>query len=692
MKTKMWRTQWAPAILALALLLVVGGGAIIHYAASEKERDLRAWETLLGVVAESRAQSLNQWIDTQYGVVRELAENASLRFYLAQLAIAPDAETVVDSQAAQFGYLRNLLETTADKNGFSLAGQKTKIQANIASESDSGIVIVDSAGKTIVGTSGFLADDTLKSTLLRAMETGKPALQDLYENQRGEVVLGFAIPVFPAQLGGGGQKPIAAIAGIKRARDELFPLLLRKGTLTSADETLLVRREGDAVAFISPLADGTAPLRKQLSLTATNQVEVEALTKPGGFSLNLDYAGREVLTVSRNFRQTPWVLVQKIDAVEALKESRDHQRFLIVSLTFAALVIAAGLIAAWWHGASVKERSISEVLRSKSRQLTEQSALLQSVMDATPDLIFTIEQDHLKFCNKAFAALFNESPDVLRGKTLSSIIGPAAAHRIDALVVESRKTAKTVSRMLDLELSGVASLDYFSAVPIPSADGPGLVLCLSRDMTAEHDAQSKRQALMKQVVGVLTCIVDSHDPFCTEHSMRTALVAGAIARELELDESAAEALDMAAKLANVGKMFLPRELLTKPEHLSKEEQKVMQSYVQHSVALLNAIDFEGPVIDIIAQKSEHLDGSGYPAGLKEPELLLESRILAVANAFVAMVSARAYRAGVPLEETLDKLLSETGSKYDRHVVAALFHVAENRPEWITWSSPSPKET
>jgi HD-GYP domain-containing protein (c-di-GMP phosphodiesterase class II) len=524
------------------------------------------------------------------------------------------------------------------------------------------------------------------------METGKPALQDLYENQRGEVVLGFAIPVFPAQLGGGGQKPIAAIAGIKRARDELFPLLLRKGTLTSADETLLVRREGDAVAFISPLADGTAPLRKQLSLTAANQVEVEALIKPGGFSLNLDYAGREVLTVSRNFRQTPWVLVQKIDAVEALKESRDHQRFLIASLTFAALVIAAGLIAAWWHGASVKERSISEVLRSKSRQLTEQSALLQSVMDATPDLIFTIEQDHLKFCNKAFAALFNESPDVLRGKTLSSIIGPAAAHRIDALVVESRKTAKTVSRMLDLELSGVGSLDYFSAVPIPSADGPGLVLCLSRDMTAEHDAQSKRQALMKQVVGVLTCIVDSHDPFCTEHSMRTALVAGAIARELELDESAAEALDMAAKLANVGKMFLPRELLTKPEHLSKEEQKVMQSYVQHSVALLNAIDFEGPVINIIAQKSEHLDGSGYPAGLKEPELLLESRILAVANAFVAMVSARAYRAGVPLEETLDKLLSETGSKYDRHVVAALFHVAENRPEWITWSSPSPKET
>jgi len=242
--------------------------------------------------------------------------------------------------------------------------------------------------------------------------------------------------------------------------------------------------------------------------------------------------------------------------------------------------------------------------------------------------------------------------------------------------------------MLDLDIGDIASHNYFSAVPIPTNEGPGQVLCLARDMTVEQDAQKKRQALMNQLVGVLTCIVDSHDPFCTEHSMRTALVAGAIARELGLDDSAAETLDMAAKLANVGKIFVPRELLTKREVLSPEEQKIMQSHVQHSVAVLKAIEFEGPVIDVIAQKSEHLDGSGYPAGLKESELLLESRILAVANAFVAMVSARAYRAGVPLEQTLDKLLNESGSKYDRHVVAALFHVAENRPEWIKWSAPS----
>ena len=227
---------------------------------------------------------------------------------------------------------------------------------------------------------------------------------------------------------------------------------------------------------------------------------------------------------------------------------------------------------------------------------------------------------------------------------------------------------------------------YLTAVPINISKETGLVLCLGRDMSAQRAEASKRQALMKNLVGVLSSIVDLHDPFSAGHSMRTALVASAIARELGMDEKTQDALEMSARLANVGKIFLPRELLTKTVPLSAEEHKLVQSHVQHTLALLEGIDFEGPVLDIIAQKSEHLDGSGYPNGLKETELLPESRVLAVANAFVAMVSARAYRVGVPINETLDKLLGDSGKRYDRHVVAALFHVAENRPEWISWSS------
>ncbi|NHZ69948.1 MAG: hypothetical protein GWP20_01820, partial [Thermotogales bacterium] len=90
------------------------------------------------------------------------------------------------------------------------------------------------------------------------------------------------------------------------------------------------------------------------------------------------------------------------------------------------------------------------------------------------------------------------------------------------------------------------------------------------------------------------------------------------------------------------------------------------------------------VLDTIEQKQEHLDGSGYPHGLSNDEILLTARILAVSNAFVALVSSRAYRDAVDIEQALNQLLQETGSKYDRHVVAALFHIAENRSDWSEW--------
>ena len=102
--------------------------------------------------------------------------------------------------------------------------------------------------------------------------------------------------------------------------------------------------------------------------------------------------------------------------------------------------------------------------------------------------------------------------------------------------------------------------------------------------------------------------------------------------------------------------------------------------------MLADLEFEAPVVDTIAQKQEHLDGSGYPNGLKNGEILLTARILAVSNAFVALLSPRAYRAPIGIEEALDRLLKDSGSKYDRHVVAALFHVAENRADWSDWMS------
>ena len=141
---------------------------------------------------------------------------------------------------------------------------------------------------------------------------------------------------------------------------------------------------------------------------------------------------------------------------------------------------------------------------------------------------------------------------------------------------------------------------------------------------------------------------------------------------------------MAALLANIGKLYLPREILTKHEPLTESEEQMMRQHVDYAADILKGLEFDGPVTDIILQKNERLDGKGYPRGLAADEIMQEAKIIAVANAFVAMSSARAYRPGLPVNEVIDKLLELADEAYDRNVIAALFHIAENRSDWKNW--------
>ena len=140
-----------------------------------------------------------------------------------------------------------------------------------------------------------------------------------------------------------------------------------------------------------------------------------------------------------------------------------------------------------------------------------------------------------------------------------------------------------------------------------------------------------------------------------------------------------------ALLANIGKLYLPREILTKHEPLTEEEH-MLQKHVIYAVDILKDLKFDGPVIQIIEQKNERPDGKGYPAGLTADSIMQEAKIISVANAFVAMSSARAYRPGLPVNKVIDTLLEQADSAFDRNVLAALFHIAENRSDWKNWQA------
>lgn len=670
-----------PIVISVTLLLLIMLGGlwlIASYLQLERERDLADWSIRLSMIAEDRAANIEQMLAHEFSNLDELANNASLQMYLSQLAT--QTNTPADIEPAQLGYLRNLLNAAAERGGF--RASETLIPANLPSTSQSGLALINNEGKVVVVSSGMPALDAEDRALaLYVISSGKPALRDLRVSTQGQASIGFIVPVSTLQGMQDKDSPrrVGVLLGIKNAATDLYPLLANRGSLTRHDETLLVKLDNNVLINLSPLADGSAPLQRRLPLSSLDENTLRVLQTPGQFSRGRDYRGAPVLMTSRSLSNAPWILIQKTDSNVALKESDDHRNFLLTAFLLTLFFISASLVAAWRHGSSVRAQAMTARLQEKTRMLEGQTRLLHGVTDTLSDYLFLLDEGHrLIFANRALEAAIGVAQADLFGKTLASIFGPDTAQQIENRIDTPSDESKQPENLTVNDREG---LYQCSALPLPNPAGSGhATLVVLHDVTALHESERKRANLLHQLIAALMRAVDKHDPHSANHSSRTAAVAVAIGRELGLPESDLQALDLAANLANVGKIFIPKEVLTKSGALSDAEQETLKQHVQYALDILSSLEFEGPVLATIAQKQELMDGSGYPHGLRGEAIILTARILAVANAFVALVSPRAYRDAAPTSKALDQLLTESKDKYDRHVVAALFHISENRDD------------
>ena len=677
---------WA-GIAALLALLIAGALLINAYVDKERQRDLDDWSIRLGLIAETRVEAIEDWLQQQRRALQELASNASLQLYLWQLAQREPGEAA--AEPAQLTFLRNLLVASAERYGFGDPRQQPAIPANLPQRLDSGLTLLDLQGQPVVATSGMPELGTaFRDAVERALDSGTPSYSQLTLDSHERVLLGIAVPV-PVVLGAQGNGPHSGvILAVQSAARKLYPLLTSGAPSTASDESLLVQQEDNQVVYLSPTRDGGLPTRKSLPLDRHRLAAAAAIAHPGSFGQFRNYAGADVLATSRALRSVRWVLLQQVDAGLALQESNRHRRFLITSFSLLLFFIAATLVAAWRHGSSVRALHNAAELRAKTLELQKQSELLHAVTDnAEAYVVLLDDQQRVLFANARLANATGSAPDELEGNTLASVIGPANVEPLaDAMEQLHRDTAAQQCTR-QMVIGGEQKTLQCSMVPIDRVgERFNAMLLVLQDITELQRAQEKHATLLRKLIATLMHVVDLHDPHSAHHSERLVQVANAIGRELGLDAAERRTLDMAASLANLGKIFVPREVLTKTTPLTEAEQELVQRHVQYGVELLEELEFDGPVLDTIRQKQEHLDGSGYPHRLSGDEILRSARILAVANAFVALVSPRAYRGGMSPQAALDRLLKEAGTRYDRHVVAALFHVAENRSDWSEWEN------
>nr|HPJ26818.1 HD-GYP domain-containing protein [Synergistaceae bacterium] len=169
-------------------------------------------------------------------------------------------------------------------------------------------------------------------------------------------------------------------------------------------------------------------------------------------------------------------------------------------------------------------------------------------------------------------------------------------------------------------------------------------------------------------------VVETRDPYTAGHQERVAQLAVAIAREMKLPEERIRGVAVAAVLHDLGKIDVPAEILSKPSKLKEKEYSLIQDHCLAGYEILKNVDFPWPVAQAVLQHHERMDGSGYPCGLSGEQILLESRILAVADVVEAMSSHRPYRPSLGLEAGLKEVSLHRKVRFDADVVDACLNL------------------
>jgi HD-GYP domain-containing protein (c-di-GMP phosphodiesterase class II) len=171
-------------------------------------------------------------------------------------------------------------------------------------------------------------------------------------------------------------------------------------------------------------------------------------------------------------------------------------------------------------------------------------------------------------------------------------------------------------------------------------------------------------------IQAMTVTVEARDPYTAGHQRRVSDLARAIATEMCLNTEQIEGVRMASVIHDIGKISVPAEILSKPTRLSNTEFSLIKQHSESGYGILKDIDFIGPVAKIVLQHHERIDGSGYPQGLKSADLLMEAKILAVADVVEAIASHRPYRPALGIDVALEEIMQKKGILYDEAVVDA----------------------
>jgi PAS domain S-box-containing protein len=322
---------------------------------------------------------------------------------------------------------------------------------------------------------------------------------------------------------------------------------------------------------------------------------------------------------------------------------------------------------------SARERQAAE------KALRESEAKFRALVESSSDWIWEVDEHFsYTYSSPQVYDLLGFHAEELVGKTpyeLMDFDGAARLKESLAGIAERREHFRLIEaathhkdgRLVYLETSGT-----------PMFDAQGTFKGyrgINRDITGRKEAEKERLAsaekleqTLLQIIEAIAATVEARDPYTAGHQRRVAQLASAIALEMGLPDDKVRGLYLAATIHDLGKIRIPAEILSKPGTLNSVEFELVKTHPQTGYDIIRDVQFPWPIAQMVLQHHERLDGNGYPQRLASEQMLLEAKILAVADVVEAMSSHRPYRAGLGLDAALDEITKQRGIRYDSDVV------------------------
>ena len=355
-------------------------------------------------------------------------------------------------------------------------------------------------------------------------------------------------------------------------------------------------------------------------------------------------------------------------------------------------------------------------------QMIEGELTRQLFAEAT-DLVYIFDtQGNILFVNKQFERMAGLGQEVFCGRPFCSLFGGA---HLDTAWSNYTKTIQGETQQCELCFKNSETLYEHKTFPLRDNKRNIIgVMGIARDITARKHREEglvslhvfiencmvehaeKLREVNEELVEEINCrlrlekelkqaverhqksthglaqtlarVIESNDNYAAGHQARVALLAGCIAREMRLSKDRIDKLAMAASIHDIGKASVPARILNKTEPLTEHEFAVIRSHANAGYDIVQQLELPYPVAAIILQHHERINGTGYPLKLTGKDILMESKILAVADVVEAMSFPRAYRRRASMEDALDEISKNSGVLYDFNVVHACLAVCNEQ--------------